>query len=393
MKTTLALLTGMLIAASIPAFAADAGISSAPFGKTPDGTPVTIYTLRNTSGMQARIMTYGGIVVSLTAPDRDGKMADVVLGYDSLDKYTAGSPFYGALIGRYANRIARGQFDLEGTHYKLNPYGYTTLHGGARGFDKVVWQAAPLDTPAVPALRLTYLSKDGEEGFPGNLTVTATYTLTDKNELRLDLRATTDKPTVLNLTNHSYFNLAGQGEGDILGHELTINADQFVAIGNDRLPTGGLRSVDGTPLDFRKPSVIGSRINADYDQLSFAGGYDHCWVINKNSGELALMARLFEPKTGRLMEVLSTEPALQFYAGVNMDDDIGKGGKAYHVHSALCLEASHYPDSPNHANFPTTELKPGEVYQSTIIYRFSAESKAAAKSDPEKAGGAGPIQR
>lgn len=373
MKNSLSLLAAFLMPVFAFAATPKAGITSEPFGKISDGTPVTIYTLRNASGMEARIMDYGGIIVSLTAPDRDGKMADIVLGYDTLESYLAGSPFYGAIIGRYASRIGKGGFDLEGTHYQLNGYGGTTLHGGPGGFDKRIWTSKIIDTKSGPALELTYLSKDGESGFPGNLSVTATYTLTDKNELRLDFKATTDKPTVLNLSNHSYFNLAGQGEGDILGHEVTINASKFVAIAESRLPTGEVRDITGTPLDFRKPATVGSRMDADFDQLKFAGGYDHCWVIDKKPGELALMARVAEPKSGRVMEVLSTEPALQFYAGVNMNDDTGKGGKEYHIYYALCMEPGHYPDSPNHPNFPSTELKPGDVFQSTIIYRFSAK--------------------
>ena len=372
MKTSLTLLAGVLVSLSASA-APPAGITAEPFGKTADGTPVTIYTLRNASGMEARIMNYGGIVVSLKVPDRNGTMADVVLGYDKLDDYIARNPFYGAIIGRYAGRIGNGQFDLEGTHYQLNPDGKTVLHGGWNGLFRKVWTATPLTLKSGVALRLTCLSKDGEEGFPGNLSVTATYTLTARNELRLDYRAKSDKPTVINLSHHSYFNLAGQGEGDILGQILTINADKYVAIADTRLPTGELRGVEGTPLDFRKPTAIGSRIADGYDQLTFANGYDHCWVINKKQGELALAARVTEPKSGRVMEVLTTEPGLQFYAGVSMDDEVGKGGKEYHVHSALCMEPGHFPDSPNHPNFPSTELKPGEDFQSTIIYRFSAK--------------------
>ena len=370
------------VAFALQATAADParGVASAPFGKSSDGQPVTIYTLRNSGGMEARVMDYGGIVVSLTAPDRDGKFADVVLGYDALDSYLAGSPFYGAIVGRYAGRIGGGKFSLEGTQYILNPKGYTTLHGGWKGFDKVVWKSEAFTAKdGSPGVRLTYLSKDGENGFPGNLTVIATYTLTDQNELRLDLAATTDKPTVVNLTNHSYFNLAGQGEGDILGQELMIDADKFLVLNESRLPTGEIRNVEGTPLDFRKPALIGARIDSDFEQLKFARGYDHCWIINKKPGELTLMARAHDPKTGRILEVLSTEPSLQFYAGVNMDDDTGKGGKAYHIHYGFCLEPSHYPDSPNHPEFPTTELKPGETYKSTIIYRFSADKEKTAE--------------
>ena len=377
MKIPAALLT--LAALSIGASAAaPKGITSQPFGKTADGAPVEIYTLRNASGMEARITTYGGAVVSLKVPDRAGKLADVVLGYDKLENYIATSPYFGALVGRYANRIADGKFTVDGQEYQLAlNSGPNSLHGGLKGFDKKVWTAKPAATNDGPSLQLTYVSKDGEEEFPGTLSVTAVYTLTGKNELRLDFTATTDKPTIVNLTNHSYFNLAGQGEGDILGHEVTINADKFVVVNAMRIPTGELRSVGGTPLDFRKQTVIGARINDDDEQVKFAKGYDHCWVINKKPGELALMARVVEPKSGRVLEVLSTEPGLQFYTGNGIkDSDAGKGGKSYHARYAFCMEPGHFPDSPNHADFPSVVLRPGETYSNTIIYRFSTEKKS-----------------
>ena len=352
-------------------------ISEAPFGKMPDGTPVKIYTLRNSEGIEARIMTYGGIVLSLKVPDKKGKFDDVVLGYDNLDGYIVnkGDPHFGALIGRYGNRIGGAKFTLEGKTYTLAANnGPNSLHGGIKGFDKVVWQGRSSVTPIGPALELTYVSKDGEEGFPGNLKVTAVYTLTDDNGLRLDFTATTDKPTICNLTHHSYFNLAGQGNGDILGHEVYINSDKFTPVDKDLIPTGELKSVAGTPFDFRKPTTIGARINNDDEQLKFGNGYDHNWVVNKPLGKLSLQARVYEPTSGRVMEVMSTEPGLQFYTGNFLDGSItGKSGKVYQRRSGLCMEPQHYPDSPNKPGFPSVVIRPGEVYKNTIIYRFSVK--------------------
>jgi aldose 1-epimerase len=350
-------------------------ISQAPFGNTPDGTPVAIYTLRNSKGMEARIMTYGGIVQSLKVPDKNGKLGDVVLGYDNLDGYLKSSPFFGALVGRYGNRIGGAKFTLEGKTYTLaTNNGPNSLHGGIKGFDKVVWKATSLMTADGPALQLTYFSKDGEEGFPGNLKVTAVYTLTDNNELRLDFTATTDKPTVCNLTHHSYFNLAGQGNGDILGHEVYINSDKTTPVDKELITTGKFASVDGTPFDFRKPTTIGARINDPDTQLQYGPGYDHNWVINKPMGKLGLQARVYEPTSGRVMEVFSTEPGLQFYTGNSLDGSItGKGGKVYQRRTGFCMEPQHYPDSPNKPMFPTTELKPDQAFQNTIIYKFSVK--------------------
>jgi aldose 1-epimerase len=347
-------------------------ISQAPFGNTPDGTPVAIYTLRNSKGMEARIMTYGGIVQSLKVPDKNGKLGDVVLGYDDLDGYLKATPYFGALVGRYGNRIGGAKFTLEGKTYTLaTNNGPNSLHGGIKGFDKVVWKATSLMTADGPALQLTYFSKDGEEGFPGNLKVTAVYTLTDDNELRLDFTATTDQPTVCNLTHHSYFNLAGQGNGDILGHIVYINADNTTPVDSNLITTGKIKPVDGTPFDFRKPTAIGARINDPDTVLQYGPGYDHNWVINKPMGKLGLQARVYEPATGRVMDVFSTEPGLQFYTGNSLDGSItGKDGKVYQRRTAFCMEPQHYPDSPNKPMFPTTELKPGETYQNTIIYRF-----------------------
>jgi aldose 1-epimerase len=345
-------------------------ISKAPFGKTPDGTPVDIYTLRNSKGVEARICNYGGIIVSLKVPDKNGKFGDVVLGYDNLESYIKNNPFFGCLVGRYGNRIAGGKFTLEGKTYTLaKNNGPNSLHGGIKGFDKAVWDAKQIATSRGPALELKYLSKDGEEGFPGNLQVTALYTLTDDNELRLDFTATTDKTTVINLTQHSYFNLAGSG--DVLNHEVMIAADRFTPVDANLIPTGELRPVKGTPLDFTKPMKIGARINSDDEQLKLGGGYDHNYVFNKPAGKLALAARVFEPTTGRVMEVLTTEPGIQFYTANHLGGITGKGGWAYQSRNAFCMEPQHFPDSPNQPKFPSCVLKPGETYKNTIIYKFS----------------------
>jgi aldose 1-epimerase len=344
-------------------------ISQAPFGKTADGTPVEIYTLRNNNGMEARIMTYGGIVVSLKVPDKNGNFGDVVLGYDKLDDYVKNNPFFGALVGRYGNRIAKGKFALDGKEYTLALNNApNNLHGGPIGFDKRVWKATTLLTADGPVLKLNYLSKDGDQGFPGNLNVTATYTLTADNGLLLTYTATTDKPTLCNLTQHSYFNLAGKG--DVLNYLVYINADKFTPVDKALIPTGELKPVEGTPFDFRKPTAIGARINAADEQIKFGNGYDHNWVINKPPGKLGLVARVTDPATGRVMEVLSTEPGVQFYTGNFLDGYTGKGGWVYKNRSGLCFEPQHYPDSPNHPQFPSTALKPGETYQNTILYRF-----------------------
>ena len=354
-------------------------VASEPFGKAPDGTPVEIYTLRNKAGVEARICTYGGIVVSLKVPDRTGAMGDVVLGYDSLDGYLKSSPYFGCLVGRYGNRIARGQFTLDGKSYTLATNNYPNhLHGGVVGFDKRVWRAVPGQGRDGQQLVLQYTSPDGEEGFPGTLTVKATYTLTDDNGLRLDYEAVTDKPTVLNLTQHSYFNLAGKG--DILGHEVMINADRFTPVDATLIPTGELKPVDGTPFDFRKPTAIGARIQQDDEQLKFGGGYDHNWVINASRDPLALQARVYEPTTGRVLEVLSTEPGLQFYCGNFLDGTItGKGGWVYQHRNGFCMEPQHYPDSPNKREFPSAVLRPGQTFRSTILYRFSASLAGTGK--------------
>ncbi len=357
--------------ASHTQIASSANISRVPFGKTADGTPVDLYTLRNTKGAEAKISNYGGLVISLKVPDKHGQLGDVTLGYDNLEGYLKDTPYFGALIGRYGNRIARGKFTLDGTQYTLATNNYpNALHGGLKGFDKVVWDAKVLVNPEGPSLQLSYVSKDGEEGYPGTLTVTAVYTLTENNGLKLSFTATTDKATVVNLTHHSYFNLAGKG--DILGHEVMIPADRFTPVDSTLSPTGELRPVEGTPFDFRKPTTIGARIGQADEQLKFGGGYDHNWVVNKSMGQLGLMARVYEPTSGRVMEVYSTEPGLQFYSGNFLDGKItGKGGWVYNFRNGFCMEPQHYPDSPNQPSFPSVVLKPGQVYHNVIEYRFS----------------------
>jgi len=351
-------------------------IARAPFGVTPGGVAVQLYTLRNRHGMQASIATYGGIVTSLTAPDRAGHFADVVLGYDSLDGYLKQSPYFGALVGRYANRIARAKFALNGVTYTLAiNNGANSIHGGRVGFDKVVWKVTNAAvTPEGPQLTLSYLSRDGEEGYPGNLSVTATYTLTEDDAVRLEYRATTDQDTVVNLSQHSYFNLRGAGHpGDVLGHIVEIKADRFTPVDEGLIPTGELRPVAGTPFDFRRPMAIGARIGEADPQLRFGKGYDHNWILNARPGELALDATVYEPESGRVLEVLSTQPGLQFYTGNFLDGSItAKDGRVYAFRHGFCMEPQHFPDSPNHPGFPSTVLKPGETYRNTIVFRFTA---------------------
>ncbi|HTR36728.1 MAG TPA: aldose epimerase family protein [Bryobacteraceae bacterium] len=345
--------------------AGDAGTKTA-WGTTPDGQTVELYTLRNSKGAEARIMTYGGVLVSLKVPDRAGALGDVVAGLDSFQGYLKPPPYFGAIIGRYGNRIGNARFTLNGVEYNLSKNdGQNSLHGGARGFDKRLWRAS-LVSPQ--SLELKYRSADGEEGYPGNLDVTVKYTLTDANELRIDYSATTDKETVVNLTNHSYFNLAG--EGDILTHEVMINADRFTPVDKGLIPTGELKDVTGTPFDFRTATPIGKRIEQKDQQLIFAGGYDHNWVLNRSGNGLETMAKVTDPKSGRMMEVLTTQPGLQFYTGNFLDGTLKGKGRTYTRRSAFCMETQHFPDSPNQPNFPSTMLKPGSVYESTTVYRF-----------------------
>lgn len=354
-----------------PAVETKKTMPSQSFGTAPSGEPVEIYTLTNAKGVEARIATYGGTLISLKVPDRTGKMDDIVLGFDSLDGYLKDHPYFGATIGRYGNRIAKGKFSLNGVEYTLaKNNGENALHGGPQGFHRKVWKATRRDQ----SLELTYVSKDGEEGYPGALSSTVTYTLTDTNELKIDYSATTDKDTVLNLTNHSYFNLAGQGEGDILGHQVQILADRFTPVDAGLIPTGELQNVAGTPFDFREPHAIGERINGAHQQLKRGKGYDHNFVLNQSGEPPKLAARVTEPKSGRMMEVLTVEPGLQFYTGNFLDGSlVGKAGKKYDFRYGFCMETQHFPDSPNQPKFPATVLKPGARYLTTTIYRFTAQ--------------------
>jgi aldose 1-epimerase len=348
-----------------------ARIDKRAFGKLDDGTTVDIYTLKNGKGLQVEITNYGGAVVSIRTPDRRGRMSDIALGYDDLRGYLADTAYFGALIGRYANRIAQAKFTLNGTEYQLaKNNGPNHLHGGVRGFNKVVWQAREMTHTDGVALELTYLSKDKEEGYPGNLAVTATYVLSDANELRVEYTATTDKETVVNLTHHSYFNLAGSGVGDVLRHEVKINADRFTPVDETLIPTGELKAVKDTPFDFSRETAIGSRINQADNQLVLGKGYDHNFVLNKTGQELSLAATVYEPASGRALEMWTTEPGMQLYTGNFLDGVRGKSGKVYNRRGGFCLEAQHFPDSPNQPAFPSTALKPGERYTQTTVYKF-----------------------
>lgn len=342
-------------------------LEKAVFGKIPDGQEVHLYTLTNANGLKAKIITYGATLISVEAPDRDGNLADVTLGFDTLEGYIERNRYFGSTVGRYANRIAKGRFTLDGVEYRLaTNNGENHLHGGIVGYDEVLWNAEEVKSDEGVGVRLSYLSKDGEEGYPGNLTCTVVYVLTNENEVKISYEAETDKATVVNLTNHSYFNLAGQGMGDILGHELMLDADRYTPVDEGLIPTGELRSVQGTPMDFTQPATIGSRI----DQVP--GGYDHNYVLNSEGGALAPAGELYEPGSGRVMEVYTTEPGIQFYSGNFLDGSItGKGGKAYQKHNALCLETQHFPDSPNKPHFPSTVLRPGEKYTHVTVYKFS----------------------
>ncbi len=360
-------LTAVVLTLSVTTMATE----KKPFGKA-DGKEVFLYTLKNANGMEVVISSYGGDVVSLKVPDRGGKSADVVLGFDDLAEYEKQGPYFGALIGRYGNRIANGTFTLDGKQYHIPQNdGSNALHGGTKGFDKRVWDVKEAtDTK----LHLHYLSKDGEEGFPGNLNVDVVYSLDPKNELKIDYTATTDKDTVLNLTNHTYFNLKGQGDGDVLQHEIQINADRFTPVDKNLIPTGELKPVAGTPFDFRKLTPIGAHINDDNEQLKLAHGYDHNWVLNSN-GKMATAAKVVEPTTGRVLEVVTDQPGVQFYTGNFLNGSAKGKGKVYNFRYGFCLETQHFPDSPNHPKFPSTELKAGQTFHSTTIFRFSTEKK------------------
>ena len=350
-------------------------MTKSPFGKTADGTPVDLYTMTNRNGIEVGVITYGARVTKIKTPDRKGNFDDVVLGFDTLEGYLSENPYFGAVVGRYGNRIAKGRFKLDGKEYKLAVNnGPNSLHGGLKGFDKVVWTANDVSTPAAPAVELTYLSKDGEEGYPGNLTVKVKYTLNDENEVQLDYSATTDKTTVTNITNHTYFNLAGAGNGDILNHQLKLNASRFTPVDAGLIPTGELKGAFGTPFNFSVPTAIGSRIDQKEDQqLKFGLGYDHNWVLDApKPGDLILAAEVMDASSGRFLRLSTNQPGVQFYTGNFLDGTIkGKGGKVYGKRSALCLETQHFPDSPNHQNFPTTTLKPGDTMTSRTIWRFS----------------------
>jgi aldose 1-epimerase len=343
------------------------------FGSMPDGRPVYLYRLANEQGATATITNYGGTVVSLLVPDREGTPGDVVLGYDTLEEYLVHPFYFGCIVGRYANRIAGARFTLDGVEYALAQNdGENSLHGGVRGFHKMLWEAQEAESQDGPALRLRRVSPNGEEGYPGNLSVEVAYTLTQANELRIVYAATSDRPTIINLTNHSYFNLRGAGSGDILDHELMIGAGRFTAAGPGLIPTGELRSVKGTPMDFTEPVAIGARIEEQDEQLLAGLGYDSNWVLDDHGAGLVLAASVYDPESGRVMEVLTTEPALQFYSGNFMTDVRGKDGQLYRRRHALCLEAQHYPDSPHRPEFPSVVLRPGDTYTQTTIYRFSA---------------------
>lgn len=345
------------------------------FGKTSEGATVELVTLRNANGVEVAISTFGAAIVSIKTPDRQGNSADIVLGFDTLEGYLNNTAYLGVLVGRYANRIAHGRFTLDGTTYSLATNNAPNhLHGGVKGFDKVLWTHEPYRGEHLTA-RLRYRSTDGEEGYPGNLDVAVEYTLTQENELRITYLATTDKPTVINLSNHSYFNLAGSG--DILGHQMQIPADRFTPVSSSLIPTGALEPVEGTPFDFRTPTAIGARINDDHEQIRFGGGYDHNYVLNSPSvspTQLQLAARVVDPSSGRTLEVRTSEPGVQFYTGNFLDGTVtGKGGRSYGRRTGFCLETQHFPDSPNQASFPSTVLRPGQKFESTTVYAFGVQ--------------------
>lgn len=365
----------LLLAAVSPA--QSPRIEKQSFGKTPEGAEVFLYTLKNASGMQVKITNFGGRITTIEVPDRNRKFDDVVLGFDNVEGYATGpaaGAYFGAIIGRYANRLAHGTFTLDGHTYHIpTNEGANTLHGGVSGFDKKVWDAKEISAHGTPALELHYLSPDGQEGFPGNLSVTVRYSLDNKNGLHIDYSATTDKATVLNLTNHSYFNLEGAGSQTILNEQLTIDADRYTPIDSTLIPTGTIDNVAGTPLDFRKATEIGSRIDDNNEQLKLAKGYDFNFVLNHPGNLSTVAVKVEDPKSGRAMEVFTTQPGVQFYTGNFLNGSVHGIGGAYAHRSALCLETQHFPDSPNHSNFPSTVLRPGQIFHSTTIYRFSTE--------------------
>jgi aldose 1-epimerase len=347
-------------------------VSRSSFGRLPDGRAVDLYTLTNAHGVEIRVMTYGAIITVVRTPDRSGDVEDIALGFDSLAGYLHEHPYFGAVVGRYANRIAHGQFSLDGATYHLAlNNGPNTLHGGRRGFDKVLWSGQSFSGPASAGVALRYESPDGEENYPGTLVVGVKYTLNERDELIVDYEATTTKPTIVNLTQHSYWNLRGEGRGDILGHVVEINASSFTPVDSTLIPTGELAPVAGTPFDFRTPTPVGSRIAAPNGQIRFGGGYDHNWVLDRQSAGLTHAARVVDPTSGRSLDVSTTEPGMQFYSGNFLDGTIvGKAGHVYVHRGALVLETQHFPDSPNHPNFPSTVLRPGTTFRSETIFKF-----------------------
>lgn len=350
-------------------------IAKRPFGMTPDGRQADLYTLTVDDSFNAEITNFGGIIVSLYTPDRDGNVADVVLGFDELQGYVDEHPYFGAIVGRYGNRIAEGKFTLDGVTYTLAANdGPNHLHGGLRGFDKALWEAEPVRRDNAIGLKLRHVSPDGDEGYPGTLECEVVYWLTGDHAVEMHYTARTDAPTHVNLTNHSYFNLNGHDGGDILGHEMTLFADAFIPVSETLIPTGELRPVEGTPFDFTEPAAIGARINAEDEQIVFGRGYDHCYVIDAEArGELKRAAHVYAPASGRMMDVDTTEPGVQFYTGNFLDGaNVGKGGAVYNHRNGFCLETQHFPDSPNQPGFPSTVLRPGETYNTTTVYRFSA---------------------
>jgi aldose 1-epimerase len=347
----------------------------APFGRTPDDKLVELITLRNNAGVEARVLTYGGIILSLKTPDSSGAMDDIVLGFDDLPQYFTKSPYFGCIIGRYGNRIAKGRFTLDGKPYTLATNNLPNhLHGGVKGWDKVIWAPTTFQDGDGVGVTLTYTSPDGEEGYPGTVKASVKYTLNDQNQLIVDYQATTDKPTVINLTQHSYFNLAGAKANDILGHQLQLNADQYTPVDSTLIPTGQIAPVEGTPFDFRKLTPIGERISTPHEQIKFGRGYDHNFVLVRSSPSLTHAARVEEPVTGRTLDIFTTEPGIQFYSGNFLDGTLtGKGGRTYAHRSGFCLETQHYPDSPNRPNFPSTVLRPGETYTSKTVFSFGVK--------------------
>ena len=354
-----------------------ASVSRGIFGTMPDGTGVDVFTLANAHGLEVRAITYGGIIVSLKTPDRAGALGDIALGYDTLDGYVKNNPYFGCITGRYANRIAKGRFTLAGRTYTLATNNdQNHLHGGVKGFDKMVWQAEPFKNERGVGVIFRHTSPDGDEGYPGALSVRVTYTLTDRDELIVDYHATTDRATPVNLTQHTYFNLAGEGTRDILGHELQIDADRYTPVDATLIPTGEIAPVDATPFDFRTPTAIGARINQQHEQLERGRGYDHNFVLARKGAGLTHAARVVEPTTGRTLDISTTEPGIQFYAGNFLDGTItGKSGHVYKHRDGLCLETQHYPDSPNQPTFPSTILRPGEVYTTTTVFTFGATGR------------------